>query len=547
MSSYKRKLMNVSNVIVGLWLCAMFTIFPLIYDDKYYNILQTKYGTVLVLTIMMVSAFVVICGFGEGFVNLFNDIKKKGFKTWFKEEFAPWDICIMIYMLIVIISTLDAFPYIKEAILGNEGRYSGLILISLYVSIYFLVSRFFAFSKVYFTIFLAISIPVCLFGYTDYFGGDIFKFKEGLSQVQKPIFTSTIGNINTYTAVVAFYIAVAGTLFITTPLKKGVLGKGEGIGKTVFYYIVMFMSFIALAMGNSDNGYLTLAAFFGLMPFVAFRSMEGVRRYLLTIFSYFLGIKIIQLINVTFADKVLGISGLYQFISNFKYLNLVVVLLGVITALMYAVAYMNRGKETDSEALLKALRYVWIGILVLGILAVIYIAMSINSDIDAGRERYGSLANYFIFNDEWGTYRGYIWRAAIEEYMKKPAAQRIFGTGPDTFGIYIDKARYAEMVSVTGQFFDAAHNEYIQFLFTIGPIATICYVLALIMPSAKALRTKFSDLADDKTAPYLYACAFAVICYATQAIVNLNLPVVTPFLWIFLSIMISILRNKGEA
>ena len=31
----KRKLMNASNVIVGLWVMAMFTIFPLIYNDFY--------------------------------------------------------------------------------------------------------------------------------------------------------------------------------------------------------------------------------------------------------------------------------------------------------------------------------------------------------------------------------------------------------------------------------------------------------------------------------------------------------------------------------
>ena len=53
-------------------------------------------------------------------------------------------------------------------------------------------------------------------------------------------------------------------------------------------------------------------------------------------------------------------------------------------------------------------------------------------------------------------------------------------------------------------------------------------------------------LRDNTMLPYLYACAIAVICYATQAVVNLNLPVVTPFLWIFLSIMVAILRDKGE-
>ena len=541
----KRKLMNASNVIVGLWVMAMFTIFPLIYNDFYFDILQTKYYTVLTLSIIMFLALIVICGFAGGFKNFFDNLNKKGFVVWFKEEFSIWDICIMVFWLMSALSTAFAGRFIMESITGDKGRYSGLLLISIYVILYFTVSRMFSFGKVYFTVFLAVSIPVCLFGYTDYFNMDILGFKEKISPEQWPIFTSTIGNINTYTAVLAFYIAIAGTLFITTPFKSD-NGRGESIGKIVFYYVIMLMNFIALAMGTSDNGYLTLAAFFGLVPFVAFRTMEGVRRFLLTIFTYLLGIKIIQLINISYAGKVLGISGLYDFISDFKYLDLVIVALAIVVIIMYVLEYKKKEKRRDNEALLRSLRYIWLAILVIVFAAIVFMGMKINSDVTAAKEKYGALADYFVFNDSWGTFRGYIWRAAVEEYMKFPLLHKIFGSGPDTFGLYIGLLRNEEMTSVTGQFFDATHNEYIQFLFTLGPIATIAYILALILPSVEALRTRLFYLRDNTMLPYLYACAIAVICYATQAVVNLNLPVVTPFLWIFLSIMVAILRDKGE-
>ena len=541
----KRKLMNASNVIVGLWVMAMFTIFPLIYNDFYFDILQTKYYTVLTLSIIMILALIVICGFAGGFKNFFDNLNKKGFVVWFKEEFSIWDICIMVFWLMSALSTAFAGRFIMESITGDKGRYSGLLLISIYVILYFTVSRMFSFGKVYFTVFLAVSIPVCLFGYTDYFNMDILGFKEKISPEQWPIFTSTIGNINTYTAVLAFYIAIAGTLFITTPFKSD-NGRGESIGKIVFYYVIMLMNFIALAMGTSDNGYLTLAAFFGLVPFVAFRTMEGVRRFLLTIFTYLLGIKIIQLINISYAGKVLGISGLYDFISDFKYLDLVIVALAIVVIIMYVLEYRKKEKRRDNEALLRSLRYIWLAILVIVFAAIVFMGMKINSDVTAAKEKYGALADYFVFNDSWGTFRGYIWRAAVEEYMKFPLLHKIFGSGPDTFGLYIGLLRNEEMTSVTGQFFDATHNEYIQFLFTLGPIATISYILALILPSVEALRTRLFYLRDNTMLPYLYACAIAVICYATQAVVNLNLPVVTPFLWIFLSIMVAILRDKGE-
>ncbi|MBF1261319.1 MAG: O-antigen ligase family protein, partial [Lachnoanaerobaculum sp.] len=451
----------------------------------------------------------------------------------------------LVFWLMSALSTAFAGRFIMESITGDKGRYSGLLLISIYVILYFTVSRMFSFGKAYFTVFLAVSIPVCLFGYTDYFNMDILGFKEKISPEQWPIFTSTIGNINTYTAVLAFYIAIAGTLFITTPFKSD-NGRGESIGKIVFYYVIMLMNFIALAMGTSDNGYLTLAAFFGLVPFVAFRTMEGVRRFILTILTYLLGIKIIQLINISYAGKVLGISGLYDFISDFKYLNLIIAVLALTVIIMYVLEYRKKEKRRDNEALLRSLRYIWLAILVIVFAAIVFMGMKINSDVTAAKEKYGALVDYFVFNDSWGTFRGYIWRAAVEEYMKFPLLHKIFGSGPDTFGLYIGLLRNEEMTSVTGQFFDATHNEYIQFLFTLGPIATIAYILALILPSVEALRTRLFYLRDNAMLPYLYACAIAVICYATQAVVNLNLPVVTPFLWIFLSIMVAILRDKGE-
>lgn len=542
----KRKLMKASNLIVGLWLLAMFTIFPLIYNDFYYDILQTKFYTVMILSITMILALIVICGFAGGFKNFFDKVKKKGFKVWFKEEFNIWDISIMIFMLMTILSTLFSGQVLWYAITGEKGRYSGLLLISIYVIIYFIVSRMFSFSKIYFTVFLAVSIPICLIGYTDYFNMDILTFKEKISQEQWSIFTSTIGNINTYTAVLAFYIAISGTLFITTPFSKD-KSRGEGIVKIVFYYIVMFMNFIALSMGNSDNGYLTLGAFFGLVPFVAFRSMEGVRRFLLTIFTYLLGIKIVKLINIKYAGKVIGISGLYDFISDFKYLDIIIVALAAIVILMYIPVYKKRNETIkENDNLLKILRYIWLAILIISFAFIIFLGMRINANVAVAKEKYGALADYFVFNDSWGTFRGYIWRAALEEYMKFPLLHKIFGSGPDTFGIFIYLLRYDEMTSVTGQIFDTTHNEYIQFLFTLGPIATLSYIVAIITPSIKAIRSKMFDLRDNEMLPFLYASAIAVICYATQAIVNLSVPVVTPFLWIFLGIMVALLRDKGE-
>ena len=53
---------------------------------------------------------------------------------------------------------------------------------------------------------------------------------------------------------------------------------------------------------------------------------------------------------------------------------------------------------------------------------------------------------YLLFNDDWGTHRGYIWHLAIRIYQKFPILHKLFGYGPDTFGIITVQGYFDEMV-----------------------------------------------------------------------------------------------------
>ncbi|MFR3752802.1 MAG: hypothetical protein ACLTW9_11920 [Enterocloster sp.] len=58
-----------------------------------------------------------------------------------------------------------------------------------------------------------------------------------------------------------------------------------------------------------------------------------------------------------------------------------------------------------------------------------------DANIKGNGDQYGSLKTYLVINDDWGTRRGYIWRIWNESYRKFPLIHKIFGYGPDTFGI----------------------------------------------------------------------------------------------------------------
>ena len=63
-------------------------------------------------------------------------------------------------------------------------------------------------------------------------------------------FTSSFGNINTYTIYVAMVIAVAAALFVTS----------KSVGRSFYYYICFVIGMFAIIMGVSDNAYLSLGA-----------------------------------------------------------------------------------------------------------------------------------------------------------------------------------------------------------------------------------------------------------------------------------------------
>ena len=71
------------RAVTGLWIILMFVVFPLIIHDAYFDLLQTKFKTFVVLTTAMFCV-IVFWGIASGRAgNYIGKIKEKGFKNWF--------------------------------------------------------------------------------------------------------------------------------------------------------------------------------------------------------------------------------------------------------------------------------------------------------------------------------------------------------------------------------------------------------------------------------------------------------------------------------
>lgn len=520
---------SIISGVISFFLLVLVTVFPLIYDNSYFNILETKYkcyylsiiGMLVILLVLSIVILIIdIIEFkGMHAKELFAKLAPRNWRT----TFCVADVAVLVFWLVALISTLQS-DYLFESFWGNEGRFSGLFLLTLYVCAYFVVSRFWNVKGWVLEAFLITGMIMCVIGITDYFQMDILNFRGRIKPEQSTIFTSTVGNINTYTAYVALLMGLSAAMFATS----------KNLIRLVWYYGCMVITFFAIIMGCSDNAYLALGALFGFLPFVLFRSRMGVRRYLVMVASFFTVIQCIDFINQQFADVVIGLESLFQVLVNLKGLMVVVILLWGAAAILM---FFDRKNPSQEDGLGKRLVYVWAAVVAVAVLGVCFALYDAN--VAGNAERYGAVGSYLVFNDHWGTNRGYIWRKSLELYRDFPVMHKMFGYGPDTFGILTTEAIKFEMINVTGQVFDNAHNAYLQYLVTIGPIGLVAYVAFL----AVALVRCWKAVARN---PYVVGCCFAVVCYVVQALVNLDLPIATPMMWLLVSVGMAVTR-RGKA
>ena len=187
---------------------------PLVFQDYYFNILQVKYwyycGVVIAAAVIYVIMAVIFWNRDRKWCDgaLLKGLKSNlSLKSLTVAEWA-----MLAFLLASAISTLQS-EYVYESFWGNEGRFVGLFMIMLYTISFFIIARKLEFKKWYLDVFLGTGMIVCLIGILHYFEFDPIGFKNDLNYLDYVDFTSTIGNINTYTSYLALVVGVSTVLF----------------------------------------------------------------------------------------------------------------------------------------------------------------------------------------------------------------------------------------------------------------------------------------------------------------------------------------------
>ncbi len=508
--------------ITGAYVLVVFCIHPLAVTDAYFNILETKYLFYCGTAFVAMAALLVAGLYTGRIINFFKEFDlKRNIKALNVVDWA-----IIIFWIFNVLSWVFCFDWRHEAFWGTSGRYNGVFLMTIYLVMYFLVTRFFRFRRWYLDAFLVSGTLVSIFGIGDFFRADMLGFKVNMVDEQADEFFSTIGQMNAYTAYIALIVVVAAILFAIEKDRR----------RMILYYICMTVSMFAIIVGLSENAYISLAVLFGFSPFLLFRTKTGVRRYIISLATFFSVIWGIARISAAMGDGVIEISGLFAMLSGTNLLMIAAVVLWIAAAVAVAIPMLRKRQITgksqtgsksapavidDDDSIGNWLRYIWIGVVAVVVIAILYILYDAN--IAGNAEKYDAISDYVVFNESWGNRRGYAWITFADVYRDKfTPLQKIFGYGADNtklFTMLYFNGRFDSMGNYV--IFENLHNEYLNFFATIGPfgmLAYITFIVSAIVAMAKNL----------KKHPEVAAILFAVLAYALQAVVNINTPVVFP-------------------
>lgn len=512
----------VKHSLVNYYLALMFSFFPLFLTEQYAHARLDKYYFYLIAT----GIFIISTGLCMYFSYM--DEIRADHKAALLTPLSVSDICMLCFLGFAILSTLMT-EHPGEALLGPNpfvsgvihSRNNGLLLLFLYTMMYFIITRNYVKKDYVFVVFLVTSSIIALLTVLNFFYIDPLHMLDGYDEATIADFGSTLGNKNIIAAFMCIFLPAAVMFFVISENKVLRIVAGVSI----------LFAYTGLLCADSTSDILGLIVILPVMAIFSARSFTYLKRYLLALTILFLSGKVLWLFAQLIGDHNKGFEFLQHFLIYDKLMFLPIAVCCLLTLLMTIFE-----KKIEAHYPAKAVTITLAVLFFIGIItalaAFIYFSF-INRETDIG-----NFKKLLRFDDYWGTHRGFMWRVSFEEFAKFKPLQILFGTGPDT-AYYVIQPHFSELSSRFGDSStDCAHNEFINYLLTQGVLGLTAYLGVMGSVIVRAIKSA-------KTNPTALIFICPVICYLAQSVVNLYNPIVTPFLFIFLSLAEATNRNTA--
>lgn len=500
MDEKETRLTGMLQKATMFYVVILLAVFPLVYHNNYIDIVQTKKNFFLVVS----TCYVFTCIIGTALLH----------KKW---NFNAVDICAFILMIGLLLSTFFSQNRF-DAFWGREGRCFGAIVLIAAISGYFFVSRYFIMSQNILWAFLLGSGCVFILDILNTFQVDILNMKENLDPAQQYFFIGTMGNIDLEAEYAAIMLPIGMVLFY----------YAKETFSELIYGGYVFLGFAAMICCRCDTAVVCIITALLLFYWIGFESVDRLQKVQNLFLLWMIASGCIGMLRLFFWNQTYEFDGLCKAAVSAVTVFAELVCWGILEGYLYYL------KKTGS-GLSKNLRNIIYGILAFSFCIVSIIAILTNCGVKFPLG--GDIFNCLRITDEFGNYRGYIWKRSVQAYADEPIFRKIFGYGMNQFPIFI-RAYEEEMIQLYRIPFGDAHNEYLQILSTLGLVGAAGF---FGMPGICLWNCLHKVEDKRKMAARMGILVF--IIYFIQGIANNPQVFTTPLYFVFMGIVMKSVRK----
>lgn len=537
-------LASAHDFIARAYLWLMLLAFPLLMgDNKYLDITSFK-GQIFYIIFYSVAILLLI----TLILNVATRVTQFPSITMrrIRSSLILPDIAIMCYWVLAVVSSVFGDNF-SQSLDGMWPRNNGLIIQTMYIASYFILSRRLRAKKKDAFVFVWGGTALACVCLLHLFGVDILGLADaGLGAYAGPFydtytkFLGPIGNINLGSYVLAVCCVIAAGLYINAVS----IGRDRYNIITLLCFCIMLWAELNM---NTDAGYLALAVSAAAVLPVFAVSFAHVRR-ILTVFSAAVATLMFDriIIDVILCSRGFGKGG-------------VLLLAGTAICAVGTGVFFALGKFCKKEPSPKSLR-IAAGALVAviaigGTVYALHITEPVGATAGAISGMSSTIEGHDIneksdgtiselgqmlrgnFSDYYGHGRLFTWKRTLTLVGSSP----MLGHGPDNFKDLFARYYQREM----SEFFykssgglDKAHNEFLDILICNGLLGLAAYLVFL----GGLLYYSFRRRGAGLVAPVF---GVAVICFITHSFFGYQLPLQSPVMWTMLGVCAGfILRER---
>ncbi len=494
----------------------MFVIYPVYYQNKYYNMGDAKWQFFRVVTFTAGAVLAVFF-----LLYMMELTRKHEFENYVRNiKFSVVDWFVAVYMAAVVVSVLLS-PYKDQVIWGYDGWYMGLIAQTCFVLIYFFVSRYWRWDQSAILLYLATAFLVFLLAILMRFRIDPLEMYKDLDEKYIINFLSTLGQATWYSSymVLLFPLGMFAFWFYDNKYIR------------IFSGIFTAVGFMTMVTQNSDSAFVAFGVMFFVMFWISMESNKRFERFLEVVIMCLASFKFMGICQRLFPENAVQLDALPVFCSQHP---LIWVFLAIAIVVYFCFRQMEKSGAIDVSGV-KILRVIALAVVLIGgIAAVVYIYLNTTGRLP---ENMKSSNNYLLFDEYWGNNRGSSWIFAAKSFFKGSLIRKLFGCGPDGFSSFVYSFFGAELAAKWGEntVLTCAHNEWLNALVNLGIVGVTAYIGIFV----SAFR-RFLKKADDY--PELIAIAVSIVCYMGHNFFCYQQIICTPVIFILMGAGESVIR-----